>query len=1383
MNDPGISELRRLLPAAMLADWVRLGSRLVRLMRDNHHPAKHQAILDKLLREAHASVALRESRRQSVPAISYPPDLPITARKDDIVAAIRAHPVVVIAGETGSGKTTQLPKMCLEAGLGIEASIGCTQPRRVAALSISARIAEELQCDWGREVGCKIRFDDRSRAETLVKLMTDGILLAEVQSDPLLTDYNTIIIDEAHERSLNIDFLLGHLRNLTAKRPDLKVIITSATIDTKAFSAAFGNAPVIEVSGRMYPVDTIYAPCGAAFSAEEDVGALPDDSVETGYVEAAVRATQEVACEPGSGDVLIFMPTERDIRETADELQSSLGGAAEIIPLFGRLSAADQQRVFSPCARRKIVVATNIAETSLTIPGIRYVVDTGLARISRYNPRNRTRRLPIEPVSQSSANQRKGRAGRVRDGICIRLYSEPEFLERPAYTQPEIQRANLAEVILRMKASRLGDIETFPFLNPPAPSAIQGGYTLLIELGALDARRELTPLGRDLARLPIDPALGRMLLQSQREHATRELLIIAAGLSVQDPRERPLDQQHAADAAHKQFTDPRSDFLTLLRLWSFIHEHWDKLRTQNQRRKFCKARFLSYLRVREWRDLHNQLLEALEDAGATHLNDSNAAYDSVHRSILSGFLGHIARRTDRNLYKGLGNRSLMLFPGSALFAREGKPQKGAQAQRKDGRPEPKPASQPEWVVAAEIVETTQVYARTAAEIDPGWILELAPHLCVTRHENPAYIPRAGQVMATRITTFSGLEIEKRKVAYGNINPEEATEIFIRTALVEEALLPDAQGREDDELDAPEKHAVPPRFAPTFQYRPSFLQPAHAFLEHNHQLRHKINTWRTRARTTGLPDTDEALSDFYLKKLQNVSSIQELNHWLRDNGGAAALRATPADLIGERETEWNMESFPDAVKLGGQTVSVAYQYRPGEDHDGVTLRLPAGLVRDLPAGPVEWAVPGLREAQVAELLRSLPKSLRRELMPLGPKITEITRELLPASGSLQEELAVFVRQRYGVQIPTNAWEAGAMAQHLRPRIEILSEKMGPVMAGRDLDALKQKLAQARTAPAPASSAWNKLANEMERFALSSWTLGDIPERIPVPDANDAFAFPGLALEEGQVNLRLFHTPEAAKKATQSGMAALVEIALQRDFAWLQKDLRSLVGLAPLLAGWITPEQLQTSAFAHLKRHVLRHAVGAALTKAQFELVLGATRQDLPGLASQFSDRLQLVFTLRHELAQRTRAQAPQPAAPARARTFSDLSQLMAAPPTKPTASPLALELNRLVPPQFLERYDYQRLSDLPRYLGALRIRAERAALNPAKDRERAALIEPYARALEELEARPNPRAMELARELSWMLEEYRVSVFAQELGTAFPVSPKRLDAHLEKIRST
>ncbi|MEN9675791.1 MAG: ATP-dependent helicase HrpA, partial [Verrucomicrobiota bacterium] len=1020
--DPRVQELQSLLPRCLLSDWVRLGARATRLFRDRLHPDRHDAVLSRLLTQAQDSAALRERRRLGVPTVSYPPDLPISARKDEIVEAIRKHPVVVVAGETGSGKTTQLPKMCLEAGLGIEARIGCTQPRRVAALSISRRIAEELRVTWGRDVGCQIRFDDRSGPDTYIKLMTDGILLAEAQGDPLLTGYNALIIDEAHERSLNIDFLLGHLKGLLSERPDLKLIITSATIDTAAFSRHFNNAPVIEVSGRMFPVDVEYAPIDAA---SEERG-------EISFVEAAVNAVEKILYETGSGDVLVFMPGERDIRESGELLEGRCGREVEVIPLFGRLSGGDQQRVFAPSDRRKIIIATNIAETSLTLPGIRFVVDTGLARLSRYNPRTRTRRLPVEPVSQSSANQRKGRAGRVQNGTCIRLYSEEDFLARPPFTQPEIQRANLAEVILRMKAFRLGEMERFPFVNPPTPAAIEAGYQLLQELGALDDARDLTNTGRDLARLPIDPTLGRMLLQSQQEHATRELLIIAAGLSIQDPRERPLEKRAAADAAHQRFTDPRSDFLTLLNLWNAVHDQWESLRTQGQRRRFCQTHFLSYLRLREWQDLHAQLHGALEELGTVDLNESNADYAAIHRSILTGLLGHVATRLERNVYQAAGNREVQVFPGSAMFERSDpkanlKKRPGRDREESESKgSEARKSRQPLWLVAGEIVETSQRFARTLAGIDPEWIVQLAPHLCRVTHQNPHWSAAAGRVLVEEIITFHGLEVHRRKAAYGTINAAAANVIFIRSALVEENLLPPLRTghaihdeADDDDGTTEQRGELPP------QYR---------FLTENRVVRQKVESWQTRVRRPDLGDPDEALFRFYTKHLPEVSSIAELNRAIRETTHSGFLNATTADLTGGRELSFDADAFPEAVLIAGHPVPVTYAYAPGEEWDGVTLRLPSELLATVPPSVLEWAIAGLRSELVSELLASLPKSLRRELQPFPPKIEEMVQGLQPAAGTLADEMGRWIHRRHGLAIPPDAWRPESVPAHLRPRFE-------------------------------------------------------------------------------------------------------------------------------------------------------------------------------------------------------------------------------------------------------------------------------------------------------------------------------------------------------------
>ncbi len=1482
MFDVRTDELKRLLPQAMLHDWVRLGWRLARVLRAQHHQDKRNALLDRLLEEVRASIALREARRINVPHISYPPDLPITARKDEIVSAIRNNQVVVIAGETGSGKTTQIPKMCLEAGLGIEAQIGCTQPRRVAALSISRRIAEELNAQWGREVGCKIRFDDRSSPHTYIKLMTDGILLAETQGDPDLSSYNALIIDEAHERSLNIDFLLGYLKTLLARRKDLKLIVTSATIDTQAFSRHFNNAPIIEVSGRVYPVDVVYAPIGAESESEsgwnEDPSKNtkdfenPDASMDgepsaaksndaersptpgaftfsvpwtsaddISYTDAAALAAEQLMYESSSGDILIFMPSERDIREAAEMLEGRLSRDAEIIPLFGRLSSGDQQRVFAPSAKRKIVIATNIAETSLTIPGIRFVIDSGLARISRYNPRTRTKRLPIEPVSQSSANQRKGRAGRVQAGVCIRLYSEDDFNSRPAFAQPEIQRANLAEVILRMKAFRLGNIETFPFVQPPTPAAIASGYALLQELGALDAERELTPLGRDLARLPIDPTLGRMLLQSQREHATHELLIIAAGLSIQDPRERPLDQKDAAAAAHKRFSDPKSDFLSLLNIWNAVHDQWEKLRTQNQRRKFCRQNFLSYLRMREWQDLHAQLEEVLgelidatdrrdqtgninrnankntnapslsrreERAGeeserglpgpllrvgseerrnasntcsTDNRSEPSVSYDAIHRSILSGLIGHVARREERNSYKTSSNRLVSIFPGSSLYAR-GEPQKKLPKGAKPPPQQPR-SNQPEWVVAGEIVETSQLFARTVAGIDPQWIFQLAPHCCKVAHLNPHWSASAGRVLADEVVTLNGLEVQRRKVAYGNINPKEATAIFIRSALVEENF---AGGGSLRSPNSPEEWSKSRRSPSAATEDDPELPAQYGFLKHNRTVRQKIESWRTRVRRYDLADLDDAMGAFYAKHIENVSSLHELNKLLREHNDPEFLRVSETELTGGQSLDFDAEAFPESVSVSGQPLQVVYSYAPGEEHDGATVKIPFSVAITASSAELEWAVPGLRGEMISELLRALPKSIRKELMPFPPKVEEILREFQPKGSSFLRELATFLHRKYGVAVAESSWPANALPSHLRPRVEVIDESRKTLGTGRDLNQLREQLKTAQVAASAKvqSNAWNRAAQQWERFGVSDWNFGDLPERITVSEENGlpVYAWPGLELESGSVNLRLFRNPATARDASLRGVQRLVELAIQRDLGWLEKDLRALNRLESLFAPLGNGEQLREQALNHLRQHVLPQEPLSALTRAAFDAATVEARRRLPGLAQQFIDRLDAILKLVQQVRQKLGVAAVSPK-PAARTTLNDLSQLAVVSKPVPSANPLAAELNALAGPKFLEQVSFDQLSHVPRYLKALLTRIERARLNPVKDQERQRQLTPYVEALKALQNKP-PETPEGRRELDvyrWMIEEFKVSLFAQELGTAMPISAKRLDEQLERVR--
>lgn len=1404
MTDPRVEEIKTLLPRCLLPDWVRLGSRLARVVRDRNHEGRHDALIDRLLERARASVALRTWRAEHRPVPTYPEELPVAARREEIIDTLRRHSVVVIAGETGSGKTTQLPKMLLEAGCGELGRIGCTQPRRLAALSVSRRIAEELGVPWGREVGCKIRFDDRTSPETMIKLMTDGILLAEVQGDPWLSEYDGLILDEAHERSLNVDFLLGHLRGVLARRPDLKLVITSATIDTAVFAAAFGGAPVIEVSGRVYPVEVIYAP-------PEDASA--EEPADVGYTEAAVAAVGRVLAEGVPGDVLVFLPGERDIREVADQVEGQWRGQVEVIPLYGRLSAGEQQRVFAPGGRRRVVVSTNIAETSLTIPGIRYVIDAGLARISRYNPRTRTKRLPIEAVSQSSANQRKGRAGRVQDGVCIRLYAEDDFVARPRDTQPEIQRSNLAEVILRMKAFHLGDIETFPFLNPPLPAAIRAGYDLLHELGALNERQELTPLGRDLARLPIDPTLGRMLLQAGKEGAVREVLIIASALSIQDPRERPLDRQAAADTAHRRYLSPRSDFLTWLNLWRAVHDEWERLPTQNQRRRFCREQFLSYVRMREWQDLHAQLEEVLGEMGSVARGGPPATPESVHRCILSGLLGHVGRRLERNQYQASGNRRVMVFPGSVVFDRSERAPRGGSKGKDRERPEQGKVLQPEWVMAGEIVETTQLYGRTLAGVDPRWIVELGDHLVKRTRRNPRWDPVAGQVMVEEIATLWGMELQRRWVAYERFAPEEANALFLRGALVEENLLPppppepeEDGGERDARRSMGEVRSRLRQWAtPVSGETP--LPAIYAFVEHNRRVRQKIDEWRTRLRRDVVGDVDEALFQFYAARLKGVASRDALHRWLGEHGGSTSLCVQESDLTGGKELAVDEVAYPDTLMVAGQPVGIRYAYAPGEDHDGVTIRVPFGLADRVTTSALEWAVPGMRRDKAEEWLRALPKSARAQLQPLAPKADDLAREFQPSGPSLFHDLAAFLERKYGVRVSPDTWTADRLPPHMRTRVEVLGPGDQPMGASRDLTQLRQRLAAAPPAAPPSTEAWARAAAQWEKAGVTAWTFGDLPERVTVAEGagGTLYGWPGLRCVQGEVSVVLHRSETEARTGNRAGWQRLIELALGRDWAWVQKDLRGLSAWANAYAPLGTLEALTESVLAHLRMVVFPAEAPIPLTGSAFRAAVETVRARLPGAVGPLMQKVGEILVLRAEVAGKLglsgRAAAPGTAGKppvavkAAGQVLKDFSQLRVA-----TSAPAPVrlvgggavgvgptklgeaELMALIPARFPERIPPAWLGHVPRFLKALKVRVERASLNPAKDRERQALFQPLAKAWEELRKQPGSESK--CREVAafrWWLEEYRVSLFAQELGTSMPVSAKRLENELARLR--
>ncbi len=1340
--------------------------------------------------------------------IDFPPALPISARAEEIVAAIQAHPVVILAGETGSGKTTQIPKMCLAAGRGTRGRIACTQPRRVAALSISRRVAEELGVAWGREVGCKIRFNDQTTPATVIKFLTDGMLLAEVQGDPLLREYDTIIIDEAHERSLNIDFLLGHLRTLRYKRPELKIIVTSATIDTAAFSKAFDDAPVITVEGRMYPVEVIYAPLdsfGRDWNEDPD-RAGADASAEASakaealhYIDGAVAAVERIMADSIAGDVLVFMPSERDIRETSELLEGrikSAGGAAraglEVIPLFGRLTNAEQQRVFAPSQRRKIVIATNIAETSLTIPGIRFVVDTGLARLSRYSPQARTRRLPIEPVAQSSADQRKGRCGRVADGVCIRLYSEQDFLERPRFTQPEIQRANLADVILRMKAFGLGDIERFPFLNMPAAKSIRAGYALLEELGAVApaarlaprgaragdeghepqtnptdggttlALVELTPLGRELARLPVDPTVGRMILQARSEKALREVLVIAAGLSIQDPRERPLEKQQQADAAHRRFAHPDSDFLTLLNLWDSAHGEFATM-PQSRLRRFCRDHFLSYTRLREWRDIHAQLLDTLEQRDDFKMSSAFAGlkrddpratafgtppYRAIHRSILAGLLGNIARLDEDNGgYKATHDRRVNLFPGSALFVRED-PRKKNPAARAGAKPKT-----PRWIIAAEIMETSRIYARTCARLDPAWALELGAHLVRVAHSEPFWNEEQGRVIVKQRTRLYGLELDSRAVGYGRIDPAHATEIFIREGLVNDTI------------------------AWPFD-----------FIAHNRRVREQVEAILTRTRDRGYLNLDEAAYRFYAARLgpraersgneggrrgtaagermaeggeQGISAVAELVDLVRERRGAEPrfLMMTVDDLRDPATPEQDTAAFPEALPLQNHALPLAYAYKPGQADDGVTLEVGVREAETLTPAALDWAVPGHLEAKVEHYLRILPKELRRAFVPLGDTARRVATQvaqrdrLTARRETLTDALAAQLREGFQIAVDPALWAGKPPPDHLRVRVRVVDDDGRELCASRELAEIQAALhAHGRAVSAAVAredpEAWRQARAQWEKPDQTAWTFGDIPARVQVGEQAGVpvFAFPGLRTGLEGVALRLFKTPEEALGATRPGVSALLELQLRHDLGWTQRDLGKLRELGALTATIAPLAALQEDAFQSVRRwicdpgRVLGPAESRADTgigAARFGTALERAKADLRGLVPRLVDLLREILELRQALL--VHAQ-PYPG--------------------------LEAEVAALLKADFLRTTPYARLAHFPRYLKGLKLHADRWHRNPAKDAERARQLAPYVAAM----AKQN----DPAGSFRWLVEEFRVSLFAQELGTAEPVSGPKLD---------
>jgi ATP-dependent RNA helicase HrpA len=1229
-----------------------------------------------------------ERRRAALPAITYPPQLPVSERKDELLAAIRDNQVVVVAGETGSGKTTQLPKICLELGRGREGVIAHTQPRRLAARTVAERIAHELGVQLGDAVGYAVRFSDRSGPNTLVRLMTDGLLLAEIRRDRMLRRYDTIIVDEAHERSLNIDFLLGYLARLLPRRPELKLVITSATIDPERFSRHFGGAPVVEVSGRTYPVEVRYRPL-------ED----PDDP-ERDQTDAIGDAVEELQRER-PGDVLVFLSGEREIRDTAEALAGRLPADVDILPLYARLSTREQQRVFRPHEGRRVVLATNVAETSLTVPGIRYVVDPGTARISRYSARLKVQRLPIEPVSQASADQRKGRCGRTADGICIRLYAEDDYAERPRFTDPEILRTNLASVILQMAAAGLGQIEDFPFMDPPDRRQVRDGIRLLQELAALDESEKLTALGRRLAQLPVDPRLGRMVLEPDRLGCAAEVIVIAAALSIQDVRERPADKREAADQAHARFADERSDFIAYVNLWSYLREQQLAL-SGNQFRKRCHAEFLHHLRVREWQDLVAQLRQAAKSVGIS-LSQSPAEPEAIHLALLAGLLSHIGMRDPaRREYQGARGARFAIFPGSALARK-----------------------QPSWVMVAELVETSRLWGRTAARIEPRWAEPLAQHLIKRTYEEPHWERKRASVVATERATLYGLPIVAgRKVAYGRIDPELSRSLFIRRALVE-----------------------------------GDWDTRHAFFAANRRLLDEVEELEHRARRRDIVVSDDALYGFYDERVpRDVVSGAHFDRWWKQvrQREPALLDFTRADLVTEAGDALDRHALPEAWRQGDMTLRLSYVFDPGSERDGVTVHVPLKLLPRLKPTGFDWLVPALRLELVTALIRSLPKELRRSLVPVPEVAAAVLERLQPRSEPLLDALARELERLRGVRVRRDAFDMSRLPPHLRIHFRVEQERGALVAFGDDLDALRER-ARPRLREELAAA-----ASPLERHGLREWTIGELPRVVALPGTGEAVrGYPALVDEGGSVGVRVLETPEAQRGAMHAGTRKLIAMSVPSPIRHVQGRLGGAAQLALAGAPHASPRAVLEDATVAALEALMAEAGGPAWDEPGFKRVRDHVAGHLADRTAQVVDDVVRILDAAREVQLR-------------------LEPLAAAPALAPAREDVERQLRRLVYPGFVSATGAGRLADVERYLRAAARRLERLPNAPAPDLDRMRAVRELEDEYERrLAAWPPGRPLSPAlREVKWMLEELRVSHFAQSLGTRGPVSSKRIRRALE-----
>ncbi|HIF9336612.1 TPA: ATP-dependent RNA helicase HrpA [Photobacterium damselae] len=1280
--------LKAAIKDCMMRDQFRLHRRLQGAARIKNDQAKH-AVFDEIAADIAKSMSVVELRRTQRPTVTYPELLPVSQKKDDIAEAIKHNQVVIVAGETGSGKTTQLPKICLELGRGVKGMIGHTQPRRLAARSVASRIAEELECEMGSYVGYKVRFNDQVSDRSQIKLMTDGILLAEIQHDRYLNQYDTIIIDEAHERSLNIDFILGYLRELLPKRPDLKVIITSATIDPERFSKHFNNAPIIEVSGRTYPVDVRYRPI------VED-----SDDTDRDQLEAIFDAVDEL-CDEGQGDILIFMNGEREIRDTADALEKRKLRDTEIVPLFARLSAGEQNRVFQPHTGRRIVLSTNVAETSLTVPGIKYVIDPGTARISRYSYRTKVQRLPIEPISQASANQRKGRCGRVQEGICIRLYSEEDFLSRPEFTDPEILRTNLASVILQMTAIGLGDIQAFPFVEAPDNRNIQDGVRLLEELGAINAsakdpRKRLTSVGRQLARLPIDPRLARMVLEAPKNNALREVMIIASALSIQDPRERPMEKQQASDEKHRRFYDKESDFMTFVNLWDYVQEQ-QKALSGNQFRKQCKKDYLNYLRIREWQDIHFQVRQVVREL-ELRINDTEAGYDAVHMSLLSGLLSHIGMKDqEKNEYQGARNARFNIFPGSGIFKK-----------------------QPKWVMVAELVETSRLWGRIAAKIQPEWVEPLAQHLLKRSYSEPHWEKKSAAVHAFEKVTLYGIPVvAKRKVNYGRIDPTLSREIFIRSALVE--------GDWDTK---------------------------HKFFQQNRKLLREVEELEHKSRRRDILIDDEQLFEFYDQRIDlSVVSGRHFDTWWKK-----ASKENPELLNFEREMLFRNDAshvteldYPNFWHQGNLKLKLSYQFEPGEDNDGVTVHVPLAILNQVEPDGFDWQIPGLRHELVVALIKSLPKTLRRNFVPAPNYADAFLSRTKVMEAPLLDSMEKELKRITGVTILREDWNLDQIPDHLKITFRAVDHRNRKLRENKDLyelkDSLKEKVQQTLSQVAD---------DDIEQEGLKTWSFGTLPERYQQKRGGfEVRAYPAIVDNNDSVGIKLFETEEEQHRAMQQGQRRLILLNIPSPIKYLHDNLPNKSKLGLYFNPYGRVLDLIDDCIACGIDKLIEQKGGIVWQPEAFEALKDYVRAELGDTVVEIAKQVEEILTTAFNINKRLKGRV-------------DLTMAFA-------LSDIKAQLEGLIFKGFATECGWKRLPDILRYMRAIERRLEKLPIDPNKDRVHILKVESMVNEYKELlnkipKGQPIP---ENVKEIRWMIEELRVSYFAQQLGTPYPISDKRI----------